>query len=141
MNYLQEKHWLSDDDFVNLIINNAQISIELKDVLLDLCFIIEEKSNLVTDKLINLIGNNHQGIYYPNIIPVLDFLILLFNHSQNNRVRYTCILSIFNDLYYFMPDVNGDDFISFRELQSIVTNKLKKYSDENFDDLLKLSET
>ena len=89
-----------------------------------------KKMENIGGQILNAIGNNHQGVYYPVVLRALDLLIEIEKGTENNEVR-VCAKGILNDIYYFQPDVEGYDGCSAKELKSFVTSKLEPYSDEN----------
>ena len=82
----------------------------------------------VGDKLINTLGNNHEGVYYPVVLKALDYVIAIANNTDSKACRI-CALAVLNDLYYFEPDIEGYAGCSAEELKTVVLKKLSPYSD------------
>lgn len=87
------------------------------------------KAEEVGNSLIDALGNNHEGVYYPAVLKALDYIIEIANSTDSKACR-VCALAVLNDLYYFEPDVNGYNDCTAEELKKIVAEKLLPYSDE-----------
>lgn len=100
-------------------------------VLIDLLNLNDSSlSEEVANKLINVVGSNHEGTYYPVIIKALEYIISIEKNTEN-RIRKICSKAILNDLYYFEPDITNYYNMSNSELKEYVKKNLNAYSDEN----------
>ena len=88
------------------------------------------QANRVGLEVVNAIGNNHSGTYYPVILEALDFIIMLEKNSVNNKTRKICSAAILNDLYYFEPELGSWSDCAITELKKIATAKLSPFSDD-----------
>jgi len=86
-------------------------------------------------QVINALGNNHQGVYYPAVLEALDYIILIEQNTNNESCR-TCAQDILNNLHYFEPDLGGYEGCSKEELKEFVREKTKPYSDDEPVELL-----
>ncbi|WLQ16707.1 hypothetical protein O5O45_12340 [Hahella aquimaris] len=91
----------------------------------------QNATNAVGEAVLNALGNNHQGVYYPAVIAALDILISMAE-AADQPARTRCARSILNDLYYFEPELGYYDGSSKEELKRFVCSKLQPYSDEEF---------
>ncbi|SMF41427.1 hypothetical protein [Pseudobacteriovorax antillogorgiicola] len=88
-----------------------------------------EHANEVGDKVINAIGNNHRGTYYPAILAALEIIVSIANDGEN-LARKTCAEAILNDLYYFEPEVGQFEDYDSQGLKSFAMKALAPYSDD-----------
>ncbi|AZZ92883.1 hypothetical protein EUZ85_19995 [Hahella sp. KA22] len=91
----------------------------------------QNASNAVGDAILNTLGNNHRGVYYPAALAALDLLINMAE-AADQPARMRCARSILNDLYYFEPELGYYDGCSDEELKRFVCTKLQPYSDAKF---------
>jgi hypothetical protein len=87
-------------------------------------------ANLVGDRILFSIGNNHAGTYYPAVLSALDIIIDIEKKAED-LVRKKCAWAILNDLSCFDPDPDLGSFkgCSLEELLEFTDNKLKPYID------------
>ncbi|WP_196158656.1 hypothetical protein [Reinekea sp. G2M2-21] len=90
------------------------------------------KAEEVGNGLMNALGNNHAGVYYPVLLKALDFIIAIANRT-NSKACKICALAVINDFYYFEPDVEGYGACTAEELKKAVLEKLAPYSDESIE--------
>ncbi len=83
------------------------------------------------------LGNDHRGTYYPAALEAVDLIVDIEKNSDNENARRAanCILS---DLYYFQLEMggnegNGGDQILYDAINDSIKEKLKPYSDEEFE--------
>ncbi|MBU6954012.1 hypothetical protein [Hahella sp. HN01] len=91
----------------------------------------QNASKAVSETVLNTLGNNHQGVYYPAVLAALDLLISMAE-AADQPVRMRCARAILNDLYYFEPELGYYDGCSNEELKRFVCTKLQPYSDAEF---------
>lgn len=84
----------------------------------------------VAGELINSIGNNHMGVYYPVAEKAIELIIFIEKASERETCKI-CAKAILNDLYYFKPELNMDTKYSAEEFECIMKKKLSAYSDES----------
>lgn len=111
---------------------------EIKDILQDIIYLKPEMANTVSDELVNKIGNNHMGVCFVEFDWVIDFLIMILEYSSSNKPRAICILSILNDLSYFEVMEKYSHKNDIENFKFDLRNKLDMYSDEFFEDKLKI---
>ena len=89
--------------------------------------------------MIDIIGSNHMGVYYYENIWIIELLMKILEYSENsNKIRSIFILSILNDLFYFeIEDNKNIDISEFEKEKTKIKEKLYKYSDDFFDELIK----
>lgn len=87
-----------------------------------------EDANSLGDKILNSLGNNHEGTYFPAVLKALDILIEVEKRTTDPGKRM-CIEAVLNDIYYFEPDLGGYNGCTAEELKVFVTTKLYDYSD------------
>ncbi|QLQ30522.1 MAG: hypothetical protein HZT40_01565 [Candidatus Thiothrix singaporensis] len=67
-----------------------------------LCSLMDlEDSNMVEDvgnKLINVLGSDHAGVYYPVVFKALDYIVEMANNTDHEACKL-CALAVLNDLY------------------------------------------
>lgn len=97
----------------------------------------QEDANALGNQVINSIGNNHQGIFFPIAEDLIDILVIILNNSQNNHKRKLLILGILNDLYYFDLDAKSKEDLNLINKYESIKSKLSNFSDENFQNFLK----
>lgn len=97
----------------------------------------KEDANALGNQVINSVGNNHQGIFFPIVEDLIDILVIILNNSQNNHKRKILILGILNDLYYFDLDSKSKQDLNLNSKYRSIKSKLSNFSDENFENLLK----
>lgn len=91
-----------------------------------------KESEEVGNKLIDALGNNHAGVYYPAVIKALDYIIAIANSTDSKACR-VCALAVLNNFYYFEPNVEGYTSCTEGQLKKIVLDKLYPYSDESIE--------
>lgn len=111
---------------------------EIKDILQDVIYLKPGIANTVSDELVNKIGNNQMGVCFVEFDWVIDFLIIILENSSSNKPRAICILSILNDLSYFEIMEKYSHKIDIENFKFDLRNKLDMYSDEFFEDKLKI---
>ena len=111
---------------------------EIKDILQDVIYLKPGMANTVSDELVNKIGNNHMGGCFVEFDWVIDFLIMILENSSSNKLRAICILSILNNLSYFEIMEKYSHKIDIENFKIDLRNKLDMYSDEFFEDKLKI---
>ena len=79
------------------------------------------------------------GVYYYENIWIIELLMKILEYSENsNKIRSIFILSILNDLFYFeIEDNKNIDISEFEKEKTKIKEKLYKYSDDFFDELIK----
>ena len=109
--------------------------LELEEVVLG-GMLIEKRGG---DEVIDIIGSNHMGVYYYENIWIIELLMKMLEYSENsNKIRSIFILSILNDLFYFeIEDNKNIDISEFEKEKTKIKEKLYKYSDDFFDELIK----
>ena len=78
------------------------------------------------------------GVCFVEFDWVIDFLIIILENSSSNKPRAICILSILNDLSYFEIMEKYSHKINIENFKFDLRNKLDMYSDEFFEDKLKI---
>ena len=85
----------------------------------------EENRDATYNIVLNAIGNNHCGTYYPAVIDAINFIIdtALNNDSE---VARNCALDMMIDLYCtFSPELGSYNFLSFDEVEKAFTSKFE----------------
>ena len=90
----------------------------------------EHDAERIKNMVLNSVGNNHEGIYYPVVLKALDFLIRI-QKETTSKICKICVLGVLNDLYYFQPCVGDYKECSANELKNYVLNILQPFNDEN----------
>jgi hypothetical protein len=116
--------YLSKEHIQNLLYNIIDIS-------------QKEDANVLGNQVINSVGNNHQGIFFPIAEDLIDILVVILNNSENNYKRKLLILGILNDLYYFDLDSKSKEDLNLNNKYKSIKSKLSNFSDENFQNFLK----
>ncbi len=116
--------YLSKEHIQNLLYNIIDIS-------------QKEDANILGNQVINSVGNNHQGIFFPIAEDLIDILVVILNNSENNYKRKLLILGILNDLYYFDLDSKSKEDLNLNNKYKSIKSKLSNFSDENFQNFLK----
>lgn len=106
---------------------------EIKDILQNIIYLKPETANIVSDELINKIGNNHTGVCFIEFDWVIEFLITVLKNSVSNRTRSICILSMLNDLCCFKIMEKYPHDNNLEEIKFNLKNKLEMYCDEYFE--------
>ncbi len=114
---------LSKDNIKNLLYRVVDIS-------------PSEDASVLGDEVINSIGSNHQGIFFPIVEDLIDVLVVILTHSQNNHKRKLLILCILNNLYYFDLDSRSKKDLRLNNKYQSIKSKLSGFSDENFQNFL-----
>ncbi len=114
---------LSKDNIKNLLYRVVDIS-------------PSEDASVLGDEVINSIGSNHQGIFFPIVEDLIDVLVVILTHSQNNHKRKLLILGILNNLYYFDLDSRSKKDLRLNNKYQSIKSKLSGFSDENFQNFL-----
>ncbi len=115
---------------------------KLAEVLIELGQINESScNNGFLNEVRYAIGNDHRGTYYPAALEAIDLIIEIEKNSDNENARRVanCIL---NDLYYFQLEMGGNEGTGnnqslYEAINDSIKEKLKPYSDEEFEKLLK----
>lgn len=85
----------------------------------------QENLNETYNMVLNAIGNNHSGTYYPVVVDAIDFIIdtALNNDSE---VARNCALDMMTDLYCtFSPELGSYNCLSFDEVERAVTSQIE----------------
>ena len=87
-------------------------------------------ANDVGDRVLNALGNNHAGTYYPAILSALDIIISVEREAPDS-VRKICAKAILNDLSCFEPepDLGNYKSHSLADILKIAQRKLEPYSE------------
>lgn len=87
-------------------------------------------ANDVGDKILDALGNNHAGTYYPAILSALDIIISIEKEAPDSA-RKICAKAILNDLSCFEPepDLRNYKSHSLADILKIAQSKLEPYSD------------
>ncbi len=135
LNKVKEINWskYENDDYYGLDYDPNKIPEVLE-------FLINAKdsdfSETHDDKdVLNLVyafGHDHAGLYYPVLFDALDLLIEIEQSTSSKKCK-NCLIALFNDYYYFSPDIGKSKLCIEQELQDFVRNKLEPYSDENLN--------
>lgn len=72
--------------------------------------------------------NEHAGTYSAALDGVIDFLLILLQHSLSQLPRHVFIRTLLNDWFYFEPDAGVSS-----HLQKQIRAKLWPFSDECWD--------
>ena len=109
----------------------------LKDNLINLININEDDDpNYLGDQILNSLGRNHCGTYYPIALLAVDVMIVIEKNSRDNRKRKICTLGILNDLSYFELEVRDGSNLYVNEIKKEFEEKTFLYNDDNFKNLL-----
>lgn len=113
---------------------NDKKILEIEKVLKKILQINSNEKKLEENELINIIGNNHCGVFYYEYIWVIKFLIEIFENYKNNKYRKIWIYSELNNLCYFEMsfdnfEIEKNDKEKFEKLEKDIKKKLYKYSD------------
>jgi len=63
-------------------------------------------------EVLDAVGNNHSGCYYPVIREALPFIIKIALFGNNETVR-NCAIDCLTDLYSFYPESGFDELLTF----------------------------
>lgn len=113
----------TNNELLNLL-DKTDFSGSLKDVLRQ---IIEMTAPISDDVLREFPVHEHSGTYSVDLLPVLEFLLLVWQNSVAHSVRLVYLQSLLNNWYYFQMDETGND-----EIAHIIQQKLSLFSDENW---------
>ena len=83
-------------------------------------------------QVLNALGNNHCGTYYPIALLAIDILITIEESSVDNKERRNYTRALLNDLFYFELEMIGGSEESANKIAREVKQKLFKYSDEKY---------
>lgn len=109
----------------------------LKDNLINLININEDDDpNYLCDQILNSLGRNHCGTYYPIALLAVDVMIMIEKNSRDNRKRRICTLGILNDLFYFELEVRDGEDLYANKIKKEFKEKIFLYNDDNFKNLL-----
>ena len=90
-----------------------------------------QEGNALAEAFINVIGNNHSGVYCVAYKWAIAFLVQLYQNSEPSSLRAIAIYGILNDLYYFEPieeqAVNADNTTIKEEIKQL----LAPFADKN----------
>lgn len=119
-------------------INNDEKE-KIRRILKKVVFLNSDDVEKIGDEVIDIIGSNHMGVYYYENIWIIELLMKMLEYSENsNKIRSIFILSILNDLFYFeIEDNKNIDISEFEKEKTKIKEKLYKYSDDFFDELIK----
>ena len=90
-----------------------------------------QEGNALAEAFINVIGNNHSGVYCVAYKWAIAFLVQLYQNSEPSSLRAIAIYGILNDLYYFEPKeeqaANADNTTIKEEIKQL----LAPFADKN----------
>ena len=129
---------LIESEILKKNINNDEEE-KIRRILKKVVFLDSDDVEKIGDEVIDIIGSNHMGVYYYENIWIIELLMKILEYSENsNKIRSIFILSILNDLFYFeIEDNKNIDISEFEKEKTKIKEKLYKYSDDFFDELIK----
>ena len=129
---------LIESEILKKNINNDEKE-KIRRILKKVVFLNSDDVEKIGDEVIDIIGSNHMGVYYYENIWIIELLMKMLEYSENsNKIRSIFILSILNDLFYFeIEDNKNIDISEFEKEKRKIKEKLYKYSDNFFDELVK----
>jgi hypothetical protein len=129
---------LIESEILKKNINNDEEE-KIRRILKKVVFLNSDDVEKIGDEVIDIIGSNHMGVYYYENIWIIELLMKILEYSENsNKIRSIFILSILNDLFYFeIEDNKNIDISEFEKEKTKIKEKLYKYSDDFFDELIK----
>lgn len=129
---------LIESEILKKNINNDEKE-KIRRILKKVVFLDSDDVEKIGDEVIDIIGSNHMGVYYYENIWIIELLMKMLEYSENsNKIRSIFILSILNDLFYFeIEDNKNIDISEFEKEKTKIKEKLYKYSDDFFDELIK----
>lgn len=129
---------LIESEILKKNINNDEEE-KIRRILKKVVFLNSDDVEKIGDEVIDIIGSNHMGVYYYENIWIIELLMKMLEYSENsNKIRSIFILSILNDLFYFeIEDNKNIDISEFEKEKTKIKEKLYKYSDDFFDELIK----
>ena len=129
---------LIESEILKKNINNDEKE-KIRRILKKVVFLNSDDVEKIGDEVIDIIGSNHMGVYYYENIWIIELLMKMLEYSENsNKIRSIFILSILNDLFYFeIEDNKNIDISEFEIVNTKIKEKLYKYSDDFFDELIK----
>ncbi len=129
---------LIESEILKKNINNDEEE-KIRRILKKVVFLDSDDVEKIGDEVIDIIGSNHMGVYYYENIWIIELLMKMLEYSENsNKIRSIFILSILNDLFYFeIEDNKNIDISEFEKEKTKIKEKLYKYSDDFFDELIK----
>ena len=129
---------LIESEILKKNINNDEKE-KIRRILKKVLFLNSDDVEKIGDEVIDIIGSNHMGVYYYENIWIIELLMKILEYSENsNKIRSIFILSILNDLFYFeIEDNKNIDISEFEKEKTKIKEKLYKYSDDFFDELIK----
>ena len=129
---------LIESEILKKNINNDEEE-KIRRILKKVVFLNSDDVEKIGDEVIDIIGSNHMGVYYYENIWIIELLMKMLEYSENsNKIRGIFILSILNDLFYFeIEDNKNIDISEFEKEKTKIKEKLYKYSDNFFDELVK----
>ena len=129
---------LIESEILKKNINNDEKE-KIRRILKKVVFLNSDDVEKIGDEVIDIIGSNHMGVYYYENIWIIELLMKMLEYSENsNTIRSIFILSILNDLFYFeIEDNKNIDISEFEKEKTKIKEKLYKYSDDFFDELIK----
>ena len=129
---------LIESEILKKNINNDEEE-KIRRILKKVVFLDSDDVEKIGDEVIDIIGSNHMGVYYYEDIWIIELLMKMLEYSENsNKIRSIFILSILNDLFYFeIEDNKNIDISEFEKEKTKIKEKLYKYSDDFFDELIK----
>ncbi|MDN3454655.1 MULTISPECIES: hypothetical protein [unclassified Psychrobacter] len=96
----------------------------------------DDDPNYIGDQILNSLGSNHCGTYYPIALLAVDVMITIEKNSRDNRKRKICTLGILNDLSYFELEVKDVSDLYVNKIKKEFKEKMSLYHDDNFENLL-----
>ena len=129
---------LIESEILKKNINNDEKE-KIRRILKKVVFLNSDDVEKIGDEVIDIIGSNHMGVYYYENIWIIELLMKMLEYSENsNKIRSIFILSILNDLFYFeIEDNKNIDISEFEKEKTKIKEKLYKYSDDFFYELIK----
>ena len=129
---------LIESEILKKNINNDEEE-KIRRILKKVVFLNSDDVEKIGDEVIDIIGSNHMGVYYYENIWIIELLMKILEYSENsNKIRSIFILSILNDLFYFeIEDNKNIDISEFEKEKTKIKEKLYKYYDDFFDELIK----
>ena len=129
---------LIESEILKKNINNDEEE-KIRRILKKVVFLDSDDVEKIGDEVIDIMGSNHMGVYYYENIWIIELLMKMLEYSENsNKIRSIFILSILNDLFYFeIEDNKNIDISEFEKEKTKIKEKLYKYSDDFFDELIK----
>ena len=111
--------------------------IKIKEIFNNIINITEENEDYVEEQFMDIVGDDARGVYYYKNIWIIELLIKVLQHSEENKERALVCLDILNNLYYFyFEDLNELKNIEEYQIEKRkIKEKLYSYSDKFYDGL------